>query len=196
MAAVPIHRLSEEEYLALERKAEHKSEFYRGEMFAMAGASREHNTVKENLIGELYGRLKGSACRTYSSDQRLRVDPTGLYTYPDIVVVCGEAQFDPKDRDTIMNPTAIIEILSPSTESYDRGSKFRQYQQVESLKEYILVSQEEPVCERFVRQDDGSWNLTSLIGLTESFTFQSVAVSIPMSDIFRDVVFSAHMRQN
>jgi len=196
VSAIPKRQLSVDEYLELERLAPHKSEFYRGDMFAMAGASREHNTVKENLIGELYGRLKGLPCRTYSSDQRLHVDPTGLYTYPDILIVCGEPQYDAKDRDTITNPTAIIEVLSPSTEKYDRGAKFRQYQQLASLKEYILVSHDEPLCERFVRQDDGSWNLTSATGLTGSFTFQSLAVSIPMTDIFRDVEFSDPTRKN
>ena len=108
MSAVPKRKLTEAEYLAIERAAEFKSEFYNGEMFAMAGASREHNRVKENLVIELGARLKGGPCQTYSSDQRVVVGATGLYTYPDIVILCGPGAYDPADRDTLTNPTAII----------------------------------------------------------------------------------------
>lgn len=190
MSAAPKARFSEQEYLEIERSAATKSEFFRGEMFAMAGASREHNSVKENIIGELHSRLKSSPCRSYSSDQRVKVDPTGLYTYPDILIVRGEPTYDPLDRDTITNPIAIIEVLSPSTESYDRGAKFRQYQLLDSLREYVLVSQSEPVIERFVRQADGTWNLSTVSGVAGSFSFHSISASVPLSDIFRGVEFS------
>src|SRR5688500_15943172 len=165
MSAVPKPKLTVAEYLARERAAEFKSEYYRGETFAMAGASRQHNTAKENLIGELFTRLKGSPCRTFSSDQRVKVPVTGLYTYPDIVIVCGKPEYDPLDPDTLVNPVAVIEVLSPATETYDRGAKFRQYQQLPSVQEYVLVSQNEPVVERFVRQNDGTWVLTVVTGL-------------------------------
>jgi Uma2 family endonuclease len=177
------------EYLARERNAPFKSEYYRGETFAMAGASRQHNGVKENLIGELYNQFKGSPCRTFSSDQRVKVEATGLFTYPDIVIVCGKAEYAAEDPDSLVNPVAIIEVLSPSTENYDRGAKFRQYQQVPSLKEYVLVSQEEPLVERFVRQTDNTWVLTVLTGLTGQLAFATIPARIPLADVFNGVEF-------
>ena len=189
MSAVPIPKLTEAEYLAIERKADFKSEFYRGEMFAMADASRERNTVKENLIGEIYTCLKRSPCRSFSSDQRVKIQATGLYTYPDIVIVCGKPEYDSVDRDSLINPDAIIEVLSPSTETYDRGAKFRQYQQLPSVKEYILVSQNEPLCERFVRQTDGTWVLTIITGLAGELAFTTVPVRVPLADIYNGVLF-------
>lgn len=189
MSAVPKRKLTEAEYLAIEWAAEFKSEFYNGEMFAMAGASREHNRIKDNLIAELGSRFKGGPCQTYSSDQRLKVSKTGLYTYPDIVIVCGQADYAESDRDTLVNPTAVIEILSPTTEKYDRGVKFRHYQKVPSLKEYVLVSQDEPVCERFVRQPDETWVLTTVTGLSGELTFASVPARIPLTDVYAGVEF-------
>ncbi len=124
MSTLTKKKLTEAEYLAIERAAELKSEFYNGEMFAMAGASRQHNEIKENLSLEIGIRLKGGPCRTYSADQRVKIDRTGLYTYPDLLIVCGRAEFDPDHRDILYNPQVIIEILSKSTESYDRGLKF------------------------------------------------------------------------
>ncbi len=177
-----------QEYLERERLAEYKSEFFGGEIFAMAGASREHNLIKGNVDGELFQRLKGSPCRTRSSDQRVLVPATGLYTYPDVIILCGKGEYDTADRDTLTNPTAIIEVLSPSTEKYDLGAKFRNYQRIESLIEYILVYQDEAVVERFVRQADGSWGLVSFVGLDATLAFHSVPVRILLSDVYRDVV--------
>lgn len=190
MSAALKPKLTIAEYLARERAADFKSEYYRGETFAMAGASREHNTVKENLIVELGMRLKGSPCRTYSSDQRVKVSATGLYTYPDIVIVCGRPEYDPDDPDTLVNPVAVIEVLSPATERYDRGAKFRQYQQLSSVREYVLVSQEEPVIERFVRQPDGNWLLTVITGLTSEVAFVTTPVRVAMADIYNGVEFT------
>src|SRR5207248_621232 len=130
MSAAPKRRLTLEEYFALERKAPFKSEFFGGEMFAMAGASTNHNIIKENVIIELGIRLKGGPCRTLSSDQRVKVERTGLVTYPDVVILCDKPASAAEDADTIVNPVAIIEILSPTTERYDRGTKFRNYQQI------------------------------------------------------------------
>jgi len=189
MCAVPKTRLTAEEYLVRERKADFKSEFYQGEMFAMAGASRFHNRAKENMIIEVGSRLKGGPCQSFSSDQRVLVDFTGLYTYPDIVIVCGEPEFDPLDRETMTNPTAIIEVLSPSTKDYDRGAKFRQYQQIPTFKEYILVAQDEAVCERFLRQADGSWALVSFVGLEDTLKFATIPASIPLADIYAGIEF-------
>jgi Uma2 family endonuclease len=189
VSAIPKPKLTPAEYLVRERAAEFKSEYYRGEMFAMAGASKEHVSVAVNLIAELQNRLKGTACRTVANDQRVKVSPTGLYTYPDLAIVCGKAEYDPLDKDTLLNPVAIIEILSPSTETYDRGAKFRQYQKLPSVQEYILVSQSEPVCERFVRQPDESWNLTIVTGLAGELAFTTVPVRIPLADIYYGVEF-------
>ncbi len=190
MSAVTKLKMTVSEYLAKEQQAEFKSEFYNGEVFAMAGGSREYNRVKENLVGELFARLKGGDCQTYSSDQRVLVEATGLYTYPDIVIVCGSGTYDPLDRDTLTNPVAIIEALSPSTERYDRGAKFRNYQQIKSLTEYLLVAQDEPVCERYVRQSDGSWALVSFVGLTAVLALTSVPVQIPLVDVYSGIIFS------
>ena len=190
MSAVPKPKMTTAEYLAKERQTEFKSEFYKGEVFAMAGGSREHYRVKENLVGELFTWLKGSDCQNYSSDQRVLVEATGLYTYPDIVIVCGPSTYDPLDRDTLTSPVAIIEVLSPSTERYERGAKFRNYQQIPSLTEYILVPQDEPVCERFVRQSDGSWALVSFVGLTAVLALTSVPVQIPLADVYSGIIFS------
>ena len=195
MSAVPKPKLTAGEYLEIERRAEFKSEFYNGEMFAMAGASREHNRLKENLIGELFSRLKGGPCQTFSSDQRVSVASTGLYTYPDIVILCGEGVYDPKDRDTLTNPTAIIEVLSPSTEGYDRGAKFRNYRQLPSLIEYVLVAQDEPVCERYVRQTDGSWALVTFTGLSANLAFTSIPVQVLLSDVYAGVTFPQVSRE-
>ena len=190
MSAVPKQKLTAAEYLAIERKAEFKSEFFNGEMFAMAGASRPHNTALMNLGGEIYSRLKGGPCRPFMQDQRVVVDRTGLYTYPDLLIVCGRVETAADDEDTITNPRVVVEVLSPSTERYDRGAKFRQYQQLPSVQEYVLVSQSEPLCERFVRQDDGSWSLVSFVGLEAVLALTSVPVQVPLSDIYAGVEFT------
>ena len=189
MSALPISKLTVGQYLAIERAAAFKSEFYRGEMFAMAGASHLHNRTKENLIGEMFSQLKGGPCRSLSSDQRVKVSASGLYTYPDIVIVCGKAEFDPDDRDTLINPQVIFEILSKSTENYDRGKKFEHYQKIASLREYVLVSQDQMRIDRYVRQSDNEWILTVFADQAAEFTLATVAVRMPMRDIFAGVEF-------
>jgi Uma2 family endonuclease len=189
MSAALKPKLTVAEYLARERTAEVRGEFLGGEVIPVPRTSREHNRLKENLVGEIGTRLKGGPCRTYSSTQRVNVSATGLYTYPDIAIVCGRAEYDPADRDTLVNPVAVIEVLSPATESYDRGAKFRQYQQIPSFKEYVLVSQDDAVVERFVRQADDTWVLTVLTGLTGDLTFATVPVQIPLADIYRGIDF-------
>lgn len=134
--------LTPAEYLAIDRKAEFKSEYFAGEMFAMSGASFKHNQVVANLIAETAARLKGGPCQIVPSDLRLSVSPTGLYTYPDAMVVCGEPEFIDDHFDTLINPTVIFEVLSDSTESYDRGAKFRHYRSLDSLQAYVLISQD------------------------------------------------------
>jgi Uma2 family endonuclease len=189
MSAVTKKKLSESEYLAMERAAEFKSEFYDGEMFAMAGAGLLHNRIKDNLIFEIGSCLKGSSCHTYSSDMRVKVERTGLYTYPDILIVCGRPEVDPDQKDTLFNPQVIIEVLSKSTESYDRGKKFLNYRRLPSLKEYVLVSQEQKLIERFVRQPDDDWLLTTFDDPNGEFALVTVPVRIAMADVFRGVEF-------
>ena len=189
MAAVPKKKLSEAEYLVVERRAEYKSEFYRGEMFAMAGAKYEHNRAKDNLAIALGAKLLGGSCFALTSDMRVKVPASHLYTYPDIVVVCGRPEFEDDVNDTLLNPLIIIEVLSDSTEKYDRGAKFRLYQPLSSLREYVLVAQDKPVCERFVRQSDDSWLLTYVVGLEAEFAFATVPVSIPLATIYSGITF-------
>jgi Uma2 family endonuclease len=189
MSAATKIRLTPEQYLAIERKAQFKSEFYDGEMFAMAGVSRQHSRIKENLTGELYARLKGGPCRSHSSDMRVKVSRTGLYAYPDVVIVCGDEQYEDDVVDTLLNPQIIIEVLSDSTESYDRGKKFRHYQQIASLREYVLVAQNEPAIDHFVRTGDTFVTYPSLEGLDGEFAFASVPMRLPVADIYAGVVF-------
>ncbi|MFO0811351.1 MAG: Uma2 family endonuclease [Gemmataceae bacterium] len=188
MSAIPKPRkLTVAEYLAIEAKAETKSEFYDGEMFAMAGASPPHNFIKENLSVEVGSRLRGSRCRTLSGDQRVMIPRTGLYTYPDLVIVCGRPEFDPADPNTLINPVVVVEILSPSTERYDRGAKFRQYQKLASVGEIVLVSQDQPLVQVFARQPDGRWLLTTFDDPSGEFSLTSVPVAVPLADVYRDV---------
>jgi Uma2 family endonuclease len=187
MSAVPKPKLTPAEYLALERKAAFKSEYYRGEMFARAGASEEHCLIKDNLAGEARYQLKGGPCRVVTSDLRVKVDATGLYTYPDVVIYCDRPQFEDHVFDTLLNPRVIVEVLSDSTEKYDRGAKFRHYRQIASLQEYILVAQDEPLVERHVRQPDGSWLLTEFAGRDRVLEFTSVPARVPLAEIYRDV---------
>ena len=143
--------ITEAEYLAEERKRPFKSEYFRGEVFAMVGASEKHNLIVANLITTLNMQLKGKPCRVYPSDMRLKIEKSKLYTYPDVMVLCGERQFVDEKNDTLLNPEVIIEVLSDSTESYDRGVKFEHYRTAPSLKEYILISQNDRKMKRYYK---------------------------------------------
>ncbi len=189
MTAVRKLKLTPRQYLDLEQKAEFKSEFFAGEMFAMAGATPPHNFIRENLSVRIGMRLLDGPCRTLSSYQRVLVERTGLYTYPDLLIVCGKPDFAIEDPNSLVNPVAIFEVLSPSTEKYDRGAKFRNYQQIPSLKEYVLVAQDEPVIQRFVRRDDGSWGLIFFVGLEAEMLLHSVPVRVPLAEIYNGVEF-------
>jgi Uma2 family endonuclease len=189
MSAAPTLKLTPAEYLAIERKAEFKSEYFAGEMFAMAGARFPHNAIKDNLIYRINRELNGGPCRTLSSDQRVKVSQTGLYTYPDIIVLCEPPQFEDDQRDTLINPRVIVEVLSESTETYDRGEKAKHYKRIPSLQEYVLVSQREALVERMVRQDDGSWKVTEFAGLDAMLEFMSVPAKVALAEIYRGVEF-------
>lgn len=190
MSTVPKPVMSEAEYLAFERQSRDKHEFYLGEIFAMSGASRKHNLISGNLFGELRERLKDRRCEAYVGDMRVRVKPNGLYTYPDVVVVCGEPEFLDSDVDTLLNPTLLIEVLSDSTEKNDRGTKFKQYRQIPSLREYILVSQDEPLIEHFTRRGDTYWELTETAGLDSQLVLSSLGCQIPLAEVYSKVDFS------
>lgn len=179
--------LSVEEYLEAERRAETKSEYLDGEVFAMSGGSRRHNLVMTNLIREVSQQLKNRPCEVYPSDLRVHIPATGLYTYPDLVVVCGEPRFEDQELDTLLNPTLIIEVLSPTTEAYDRGKKFEHYRTIESLAEYVLVSQDAPRIEQYVRQEGGSWLLTATPGLEGRMILPSVGCELALAEVYDKV---------
>jgi Uma2 family endonuclease len=190
MASVPTQHLTPAEYLVKERKAEFKSEFLRGEMFAMAGATRWHGRIATNLVRRYDQLLEDRPCDVYGSDMRVKVSPTGLYTYPDVSIFCDEPQFEDDVLDTLLNPRVIFEVLSKSTEAYDRGKKFDHYRQIQSLSEYVLVSQTEPLVERYVRQPDGSWRLTVHRGMDAVVELDSVPCRLSLAEIYRRVDFS------
>jgi Uma2 family endonuclease len=189
MSTVAKTLLSAAEYLARERASEFRNEFYRGEMFAMSGASWEHTLIKDNLAREAGIQLKAGACQVVTSDLRVKVDASGLYTYPDIVIVCESPQFEDQVMDTLLNPRVIVEVLSDSTEKYDRGLKFGHYRQLPALREYVMVAQDRPLVERFVRQNDDTWVLAAFSDLAQTFAFASVGVQVPLADIYRGVAF-------
>ena len=189
MSTMPRPHLTPEEYLEIERKAEYKSEYYGGEMFAMSGARRAHNLIAMNVGGALYNQLRGRSCEAYPSDMRVRVSATGLYTYPDVVVVCGKPQFADNEMDSLVNPTMLVEILSPGTEAYDRGRKFEHYRKIESLRQYLLVASERVSVELFTRQAGGQWLLNSAAGLEEELDLESIECRLRVEDIYEKVEF-------
>ncbi len=189
MSTKKKHRFTPAEYLELERAAEVKSEFINGEIFQMSGASRRHNLIVTNIVRELSTQLRGRPCETYAGDMRVRVSDAGLYTYPDVVAVCGKPSLEDRHFDTLMNPTLIVEVISPSTEAYDRGRKFEFYRKLPSLREYLVVSQDAPHVDRFVVDDLGRWSLTDASGLEDSFELTSVGCSLRLADVFDRIEF-------
>lgn len=189
--SLPKRKYTPEEYLALERQAEHRSEYYASEIFAMSGASEAHNLIAGNIFASLHTQLRGRPCRVYMSDMRVKVSPTGLYTYPDVVVVCGERQFDDVQHDTLLNPNVIIEVLSPSTEAYDRGNKAAQYRQLPSLSEHLLVSQEQMHVEQYIRQADGQWLFFEASGKDARIHLPSINAVLALAEIYDNVPFSS-----
>ena len=189
MSSAPSGLLSPAEYLARERAVDFKSEYYRGEMFAMAGANRRHVRICLNLTSRIDEQLRGSSCEVFNSDMRVKVSQTGLYTYPDVSIACGDIQFEDAEEDTLLNPCVIFEVLSRSTEQRDRGWKFDQYIKLPSMVEYVLVSQEQPLVERFLRQEGGNWLLQRLNDLDGVLRLASTKVELPLREIYRDIAF-------
>jgi Uma2 family endonuclease len=181
----PQRKITAEEYLALERQSEERHEFLDGEMFAMSGASAEHNDIVWNIAAILHAQLRGRPCRASIADMRLRVTATGLHTYPDIVVARGERRF--AEPDTLLNPTLIIEVLSPSTEAYDRGKKFGHYRTIETLQEVVLVSQDRIEVERFSRQPNGDWLLSEATRLEDHLPLPSIGCELSLAAVYERV---------
>jgi Uma2 family endonuclease len=188
MSAQPQPRLTPEEYLELDRASPYRNEYFDGRMYAMAGGTHRQSVVISNLARELGNALKKRPCLISVADARVRTSGR-LYTYSDVAVVCGPPKFADDRKDTLLNPVLVIEVLSPSTEAHDRGLKFGQYRQLESLVEYALVSQEEPRVEIFRRQPSGDWLLSESTGLDASCRFASVDCSIALAEIYDKVTF-------
>lgn len=181
-----------EEYLALERVSEMRHEYLGGCVYAMAGESPEHSTIRFNLAGILHAQLRDSPCRGFSPNMKVRTDEGGLYAYPDLMVVCGEPGFHDQRRDVVVNPTVIFEVLSPSTESYDRGEKFLRYStQIATLTDYLLVSQAKALIEHYSRQPDGTWLYSTVSGLSETLSLASIDCRLPLEEIYSRVIFFA-----
>jgi Uma2 family endonuclease len=189
MASQPRALYTPDDYLALERDSETKHEFFAGEVYAMGGASRPHNIVVVNTAGELRAQLKNGPCQVYCNDMRVKVTPTGLYTYPDVLVVCEEPRFEDHHVDTLLNPKVIFEVLSDSTEAYDRGKKFEHYRRLRSLTDYVLIAQDRPLVEQFVRQPDEHWLLSSWSDLQDSFRIDSIGCELALAEIYDKVAF-------
>jgi len=176
-----------DEYLALERQAEYKSEYFNGEIFAMTGASRRHNLVAANVLAALHTQLRKRPCEIYPSDMRVKVSATGLYTYPDVVIVCGEPSFDDKRKDTLVNPTALVEVLSKSTASYDRGEKFEHYRKLTSLADYLVIAQNKYHVEHYTRQPDNQWLLAETDDIGQTIQIPSIECTLALVDIYDKV---------
>ncbi len=178
--------LTPEEYLAKERKALTKSEYRNGQIYAMPGASRKHNLITTHIVGELYIQLRDRSCEVYPSDMRVKVSSIGTYTYPDVIVVCDEPQFEDSHFDTLLNPTVLIEVLSPSTAAYDRGDKFAAYQKLDSLREYVLISQDRVCVEHYLRRGQ-EWDLTEFRSLNDVFHLVSIGCALSLRAIYAKV---------
>lgn len=189
MSALSQPRFTPQEYLERERFANFKSEYLWGEVFAMAGASEAHNLIVTNLIRELSIQLKGKPCKTYPSDMKVETGPAGLFTYPDVSVVCGEANFHDEHTDMLLNPTLIVEVLSPSTEDYDRDARFAHYRRLNSLTDYVLVSSTARRIEHHVRQPDGQWRLSETTGADEVCAITSIGCRLEIAEVYDRVEF-------
>lgn len=193
MAANPneSQRMTEAEYLAFERANPIRHEYLAGEVFAMSGASRAHNLISGNLVVALKTQLRGRDCELYAADMRVKIAPLHRCTYPDLSIVCDALRFADEALDTLLNPTLIIEILSPSTEAYDRGREFHAYQHIDSLREYLLVVQDGPHIERYLRREGGIWEYTSADGLHARLALDSVGCTLVLADVYEQVNFEA-----
>jgi Uma2 family endonuclease len=187
MTTDPIRHLSLEEYLAFERQAETKHEYVGGEAFAMAGASARHNLIVANLIIEIGLQFRGRPCRVYPSDQRVTISASGPIYYPDLVALCAEPRFLDGEMDTLINPETLIEVLSPTTEAFDRGAKFAHYRSIPSLREVLFVAQDAARVERFERGEDGQWLLTDHAGLEAAVELPAIGCRLELARVYDKV---------
>lgn len=187
MSAIPKTFISEESYLEEERKALNKSEYYKGEIFAMAGATKAHNKIVASIIAAVGQYLKGKSCSFFPSDLRVYNSTNGLYTYPDVTIVCGKEEYLDEEFDTLLNPTVLIEVLSASTENYDRGIKFKLYRSIPSLKNYILVSSTEHAAEIYTRKENDNWLLNTTKEKDGRLHISAIDFDLSLSDIYAQV---------
>lgn len=189
MSTVPVRRYTPEEYLERERSAAYKSQYYRGDIFAMSGASREHLRIAGDLFVYLSNALRDRPCEVFNSDLRVNVQESGLYTYPDLTVVCSEPHFEDRHVDTLLNPLILVEVLSSSTEAYDRGAKASQYRKIPSLRELVLIASESLHVERYHREEDGEWRLWESTDRAAALPLVSIGLEVPLAEIYRRVEF-------
>jgi Uma2 family endonuclease len=187
MVAKHITPITPQEYLEMERRSTIKHEYLNGQVYAMSGASYEHTQIASNVARLLGNQLENRECDVVLNDLRVRVSPTGLYTYPDVVVICGEPRFSDSQMDTLLNPVLIVEVLSPTTEAYDRGDKFSHYRTLESLTDYILLSQNRQRIEHYYKQADGEWRFRAAETEGSSITVTSLGVTLDLATIYRRV---------
>ena len=185
--AVARQFVSPQEYLAIERVSEIRHEYYAGQMYAMSGGSYEHSSISSNIIRHIGNRLHSSSCRVHGSNLRVKVDPSGLYTYPDALVLCERPIFDDAQKDTVLNPVVIFEVLSDSTEKNDRGMKFEHYRKIPSLKQYVLFSQRRPHVDYFSLDERGEWVVGEVNGLDGVLELGLIEVSLPLAEIYDGV---------
>jgi Uma2 family endonuclease len=185
--------VTEREYLDLERKSEERTEYIAGRIFAMSGASRRHNLIAGNVHGLIWAQLRGRPCEAYMADMRVKVAQTTMYTYPDIVAVCGEPQFEDAQVDTLLNPTVIVEVLSESTEAYDRGEKFAHYRRLESLREYVLVAQNRVRIEHYRREGE-QWVLSEISEEGGTLDLPSIDCHVSVGAVYEKVDFTPQTR--
>ncbi len=192
MTALPLTRrkFTPEEYLMIERSADSRSEFLDGEIYAMAGATEAHITINDNLIGEVHPQLKGKPCQGMSQNVKVPADGR-LFAYPDYLIVCGEKRYRDAEKDVLINPQVIFEVLSPSTENYDRTTKFDIYKRIETLREYVLIAPDQPRIEHWQRGEEGEWRQGVFHGMEAALSLETVPVVVPFVDLYYRVVFPA-----
>ena len=190
MIAQPKQYSTEQEYIQFERASIGKHEYFDGQIYAMTGASRIHNLIAGNTLAMLHRQLRKKPCEIFPSDMRVKVTRTGLYTYPDLVIICGKPEFTDDTLDTLINPLVLIEVLSPSTERYDRGMKFQNYRTIETLQDYILIAQDQYHVEHYSRQNSGQWLLQEAIGRESALTIRSIESTLTLGDVYEKVAIT------
>jgi Uma2 family endonuclease len=189
MTTQTVTHVTPDEYLAAERLSEYRSEYLDGGVYPMTGGTANHIRIVANLTNQFLNQLSDRPCDVFPNEMKVRLQDSRKFFYPDVIVVCGELQYHDSRKDIILNPGLVVEVLSPSTEAFDRGGKFQAYRTIESLKEYLLVSQGTPLIEQYVRSDDGKWTLITANGLETSLTLPSIECTLNLSAVYKRVEF-------